>query len=351
MSASKQMQKHKRIRAFTLIELLVVVAIIAVLISILLPSLNGARKQARAVKCGANLKDVGGAFAIYLAENNGTYPVSYAYAKDYDGGWDTSDDTQTPPATKGYVQWSWFLYRKGAVNDEVFRCPEFEKGGVPRTNPGPERANWMGGQRDDAGQTTTGSVEDKQARWLAYTANEAIVPRNNFSLTLSGGTRYSIFVNESRIREQRGVVLVTEFSNDWRDITQNDGQANLPKSHRPVSPFYNRAGGTEYEVLPGGQNFRYGPANDKEFMGLLKFDKWQNQDSMIDGSADNNIMNAVGRHHPGGDKLGGTVNFMYTDGSVQRKPVLRSLQQREWGSRYYSLNGGDKALEVMYDQN
>ncbi len=59
-----------RTGGFTLIELLVVVAIIAVLISILLPSLAGARKQAKQVLCLTNVRSIGEASSFYAQEYN-----------------------------------------------------------------------------------------------------------------------------------------------------------------------------------------------------------------------------------------------------------------------------------------
>jgi prepilin-type N-terminal cleavage/methylation domain-containing protein len=65
----------RSLKGFTLIELLVVVAIIALLIAILIPSLGRAKELANRAACGANLSGVGKAFNLYGAEQSDTYPT------------------------------------------------------------------------------------------------------------------------------------------------------------------------------------------------------------------------------------------------------------------------------------
>ena len=59
---------------FTLIELLVVVAILALLVSILAPSLRRAGELTRATVCAANLAGIGQGFTQYIRTFEGSYP-------------------------------------------------------------------------------------------------------------------------------------------------------------------------------------------------------------------------------------------------------------------------------------
>lgn len=60
--------------AFTLVELLVVIAIIALLMAVLLPSLQRAREQAKAAVCLSHLRQWGTTFALFLEDKEGRLP-------------------------------------------------------------------------------------------------------------------------------------------------------------------------------------------------------------------------------------------------------------------------------------
>ena len=101
---------------FTLVELLVVVAIIAILMSILLPAVSMARDRARLARCMSNLKEVH--LALEMWRNNsayGGYPFwEFGFTKDFENG-----DNNNP--------WQDALAANGLYGDrEALRSDEFK---------------------------------------------------------------------------------------------------------------------------------------------------------------------------------------------------------------------------------
>lgn len=111
--------------AFTLIELLVVVSIIAVLIGILLPSLNKARTHARRVSCASQLHQVGIAMMTYMQDNRDRMPyVSYMPSID-----------PAPLTTDKPIYLADVLYRGLNGQERALQCPDDRPGKTDRPAP------------------------------------------------------------------------------------------------------------------------------------------------------------------------------------------------------------------------
>lgn len=118
---------RKSSQAFTLIELLVVIAIVAILASMILPSLAKAKEKARQTKCLNNTRQIITAWLNYAGDNNEVVPNpgnSRFEVSSWVGGWLDFNGGNTDNTNKNLlVDPRFSVLGPYVVNPNLYKCP------------------------------------------------------------------------------------------------------------------------------------------------------------------------------------------------------------------------------------
>ena len=273
-------------RAFTLVELLVVIGIIALLIAILLPSLNRAREGSNRVKCAANLRSIGQALLAYAHENRGAFPRTY-----FEAGKPLID--AQPPFTqlgagaaspfggsRGFVGTNnaaaplFLLLRTQNLSAEVFLCPSSQA----------LRDNFGGGSNSAQNRSNFTKLPDN----LAYSYANPYPDLDLQAEYKLGKALHSEFAVAADLNPGR---LAGRF-----DVT-------LPKDHREPPAILRQANSANHNAQ--GQNVLFADGHvdfaQTPFVGML-FDNIYTQAAAPDGAGPTSA-NLVGPPRWRGDSV------------------------------------------------
>lgn len=106
-----RIDRHSGLRAFTLLEMLLVVAIIAVLVSLLLAVLAGAKVRAQSSQCLSQLRQLGVAMSVYASDNNELLPAAHTVVT-----WDSTNP----------VAWTKAIFPQHSPPD-LLACPSYSR--------------------------------------------------------------------------------------------------------------------------------------------------------------------------------------------------------------------------------
>ena len=182
---SRKPNRFRRpLHGFTLVELLVVIGIIALLISILLPSLNAAREAARTVQCASQQRQIAMGVMQYANDNHGFAPVAYdsRYATT-SGGYINQRlhslgyiRTTSTPGTSGTT---------GASVYQMYICPTAEIGDRTGWFSIGYNSLWLFG-KDERYYTKLSSVKRSAEACMWVDAYENTYPVNSYAVFATG---------------------------------------------------------------------------------------------------------------------------------------------------------------------
>jgi prepilin-type N-terminal cleavage/methylation domain-containing protein/prepilin-type processing-associated H-X9-DG protein len=197
--------RTNRSKGFTLVELLVVIAIIALLVGILLPAVQRARKNAIQIKDSTQVRNIMGANTLWAASNRDKYPLpSLIDVNDDVVNGNTSSGNNTKDTTGGILS---LMIFSNLITPEICKGPAevgrvevmqgylfdmLESSGVPRQNTGcnePARASYdprFKGTPKDHENTDLGQ---------AATFMERGVSHNSYAHLAVAGARKSQWTN------------------------------------------------------------------------------------------------------------------------------------------------------------
>ncbi len=107
---------------FSHIELIVSISVVLVLVAILIPVSQQILMKSEAVKCVSNLRQWGTMFSLYIAENNGTFPLSEPFKDGKSWQWPTAPLSEAIAAETGLAKWR--------LGEGIIGCPAHDNSPV-----------------------------------------------------------------------------------------------------------------------------------------------------------------------------------------------------------------------------
>jgi len=208
----------RKLAAFTLVELLVVIGIIAILVSILLPSLAKARNQANSVKCASNMRQLYMACAMFAGENKDHLPRPSIVG---------SDRPTIPEVDRTTVFAQEDLPGKPAASGRA----DLKIGALWRYIPGIDARRKVILCPSDNGEKTQGGgpVSSGEERNFSYSWNAYITDPNDQQ---RGGGKRLLGIQLGRVRNPGDKIMICEelAPNDgWWLVYDLDGVGTTPR--------------------------------------------------------------------------------------------------------------------------